>query len=265
MKRLTTRFIAGISVFLLVGCATAEDVRRASDLIRTDNELARILEKVRPVDQITAEMDLINLANHAKSEADALKGNQSKFPDAIAYYRIAATAYWRSGSPEVVNALFETSNSGTDLCNNLGEKAPDRDCLFLRLVIPFASLESLAKEKGLSGMLQKVDFNDGNALPAEIDTMKEIHESLKKTKLMVQKILVIGVGDSLLSHPGMREYYCDNAQKAVGFYDSTAGIFVTKVKEFHAEFPDHTPPLGVTLDEARGLQRLEQDIPSFCQ
>jgi len=66
-----------------------------------------------------------------------------EFPDAIAYYRIAATAYWRSGSPEVVNAL--------------------------------------------------------------------------------------------------------------------------KVKEFHAEFPGHTPPLGVTLDEARGLRRLEKDIPPFCQ
>lgn len=265
MKKFTIRFIIGISVFLLVGCATAEDVRRASDLIRTDIELARILEEVRPVDQITSEMDLINLANHAKAEADALKGNQSKFPDAIAYYRIAATAYWRSGRPEVVNGLFETSNSGTDLCNNLGDRAPDRDCLFLRLVIPFAGLESIAKEKGLSGLLQKVDFNDGSAQPAEIQTMQEIRQSLQKTKPLVQKILVIGVDDSLLSHPGMREYYCDNTKKAVGFYDSTAGIFVTKVKEFHAEFPDHAPPLGITLNEARGLRKLDRDIPSFCQ
>ena len=76
MKKFTIRFIIGISVFLLVGCATAEDVRRASDLIRTDNELARILEEVRPVDQITSEMDLINLANHAKAEADFAKARE---------------------------------------------------------------------------------------------------------------------------------------------------------------------------------------------
>ena len=265
MKKLTIRFIIGISVFLLAGCATVEDVRRASDLIRTDNELARILEEVRPVDQISQKMDLINLANHAKGEADALKGNQSKFPDAIAYYRIASTAYWRSDEPEFINALFETSNSGTDLCTILGNKAPDRDCLFLRLVIPFAGLESIAKETGLSGLLQKVDFNGRTAKPAEIHTMREIRESLQKTKPLVQKILAVGVDDSLLSHPEMREYYCNNAKKAVGYYDSTAGIFVTKVKEFHANFPENTPPLGVTLGEARGLRKLEREIPSFCQ
>lgn len=265
MKKLTIRFIIGISVFLLAGCATVEDVRRASDLIRTDNELARILEEDRPVDQISRKLDLINLANHAKSEADALKGNQGKFPDAIAYYRIASTAYWQSDDPEFVNALFETSNSGTDLCNILGDKAPDRDCLFLRLVIPFAGLESIANKTGLSGLLQKVDFNDRTATPAELHTMREIRESLQKTKPLVQKILVIGVDDSLLSHPGMRAYYCDNAKKSVVYYDSTAGIFVTKVKEFHANFPDNTPPLGITLTEARGLRTLGKDIPSFCQ
>ena len=265
MKKHTIRFIIGISVFLLAGCATVEDVRRASDLIRTDNELARILEEVRPVDQIAAEMYLINLATYAKGEADALKGTQTKIPDAIAYYRIASTAYWQSGNPEVVNALFETSNSGTDLCNNLGDKAPDRDCLFLRLVIPFAGLESIANASGLSGLLNSVNFNDGNATTGEINTMGKIRKGLNQAKPLVHKILVIGVDDSLLSHPGMREYYCDNAKKSVVYYDSTAGIFVTKVKEFHANFPDNTPPLGITLTKARGLRTLGKDIPSFCQ
>jgi hypothetical protein len=260
LKKLTIRFNIGIIVLLLVGCATVEDVRRASDLVRTDNELNRILEKTRPVDKITSEIDLINLATHAKGEADALKTNQDKFPEAIAYYRIASTAYWRSGKPEVVNALFETSNSGTDLCNKLGDKAPDRDCLFLRLVIPFAGLESSAK----SGLLDSVNFTDGNASPDEIRTMREVRESLIQSKRLVQKILVIGEDDRLLSHPGMRDYYCDNAKEAFDYYDRVAAVFASQVKDFEATFTNNTASLGITLNEARGLRNLEKDIPLFC-
>ena len=265
MKKFTIRFVIIVIVFVLAGCATVEDVRRATDLMRTDNELARILEDDRPIDQIAAETDLINLATHAKGEADALKGTQGKIPDAIAYYRIASTAYWRSGSPGVVNLMFEVSNSGTDLCSKLGDRAPDRDCLFLRLVIPFAGLESNANGSGLSGLLDNVNFNDENASSGEIDTMGKIQVSLIQAKSLVQKILDVGEDDRLLSHPGMREYFCDNAKQALDFYDPTAAVFVAKVKEFHENFPNNSLSLGVTLEEARELRKLEKDVPSFCQ
>ena len=265
MKKFTIRFVIIVIVFVLAGCATVEDVRRATDLMRTDNELARILEDNRPIDQIAAETDLINLATHAKGEADALKGTQGKIPDAIAYYRIASTAYWRSGSPGVVNLMFEVSNSGTDLCSKLGDRAPDRDCLFLRLVIPFAGLESNANGSGLSGLLESVDFNDENVASSEIDTMGVIQVSLIQAKPLVHKILTVGEDDRLLSHHGMREYYCDNAKQAFGYYNSTAAVFVAKVKEFYENFPDNPPSLGVTLEEARELRKLEKAVPLFCQ
>ncbi len=265
MRKFTNLFILCFSVLLLVCCATAEDVQRATDLIRTDNELTRLLVEVRPGDQAGASTYLSGLAAHAKGEADALKDDRGRAPEAIAYYRIAATAYWRSGRSDVVNDLFEVTDDGTRLCVELGKNAPDRDCLFLQLVIPFAGLESNANNSDLSGLLKKVDFNDENAEPREIQTMNDIRGSLLQIKPLVQKILVVGVDESLLSHPGMRRYYCDNADKAFRYYDSAAGIFVTKVKEFHANFPDNTPPLGITLDEARGIKKLEIDIPSFCK
>lgn len=267
MKTLMTRFIVGFIVLLLAGCATVEDVRRATDLMRTENELARINQEVRPTDSdyIKKETDLINLAIYAKYEADSLKDIQDKIPDAIAYYRIASIAYWKSGNPEVVNALFEVSNSGTDLCNRLGDKAPGRDCLFLRLVIPFAGLESDAKGKRLSSLLDSIDFNDGNASTSEIENMVHIRDSLNQTKPLVQKIFAVGKDDLLLSHPGMREYYCGNAKKAFGYYDSTAAVFVTKAKEFHQNFSSGVPALGITLNDARELRKLKEAVPLFCQ
>lgn len=265
MQKFTTRFVISVIVFLLTGCATVKDVQRSTDLIRTDNELTRLLVEVRPNDQMAAETDLTFLANHAKGEADALKGIQGGIPDAIAYYRIASTAYWRSGNPKVVNNLFEAANNGSDLCARLGENAPDRDCLFLNLVIPFAGLESNANGKGLSGLLGGVDFNDGNATPDEIDIMGEIRNSLNQAKPLVEKIFAVGADDRLLSHPGMREYYCDNAKKAFGYYNSTAGVFVTKVREFQDKLTDNTSQLGITIEEARELRKLKKGVPSFCQ
>ena len=266
MQKFTTRFaIRVVAVFLLASCATVKDVQRSTDLIRTDNELTRLLVDVRPSDQEGAATSLEGLAIYAKGEADVLKGDRVTFPDAIAYYRIAATAYWRSEKPEVVNDFFEVTDSGTKLCVELGENAPDRDCLFLQLVIPFAGLESKAKTADLSGLLENINFNNRDGTSEEIVSMGEIRDSLIQIKPLVQKILVFGKADRLLSHRSMRKYYCDNANKAFDYYDDTAGVFVTKVKEFHANFMDNTPPLGITLDEAREIRKLEKGVPSFCQ
>ena len=253
-------------MFLLAGCATVEDVQRATDLIRTDNELTRLLIEVRPSDQDGAATYLSGLAAHAKGEADALRDNQARIPDAIAYYRIASIAYWKSGKPEVVNALFEVTNSGTDLCNGLGNKAPDRDCLFLRLVIPFAGLESIANPKESPfGSIDKINFTDENATASEIETMVQIRNSLNQAKPLVQKIFTVGEDDRLLSHPGMRKYYCNNAKKASGYYDATAAVFLIKTKELHQKFPNDAAARGITLNDARELRKLEEAVPSFCQ
>jgi hypothetical protein len=265
METFKNRWVIGVIVFLLAGCATLKDVQRASDLIRTDNELTRLLVEVRPNDQTGAAIYLSGLATHAKSQADALKADPDKIPEAIAYYRIAATAYWRSGRPDVIGDLFEVTDDGTKLCADLGKNAPDRDCLFLQLVIPFAGLESNAKSSDLSSLLKGVNFNDGNATPHEIATMEKIRESFIQVRPLIQKIFSVGEDNRFLSHPGMREYYCENAKKAFNYYDSTAATFVTKVKEFHENVTGSKPALGTTIDEARELRKLKGGVPSFCQ
>jgi len=265
MEKLASRLVIGVILFLLTACATVKDVQRASDLIRTDNELTRLIVEVRPSDPTAAAIYLSAVAAHAKSEATALKGHQDKILDAIAYYRIAATAYWRSGRTEVVNDLFEVTDNGTKLCSDLGQNAPDRDCLFLQLVIPFAGLESLLNQTGLPNLFKSINFNDGIASSSEIDTMRRIHQTLIQTKPLIQTILAVGEDNRFLSHPGMREYYCRNATNAVASYDSCAGTFAGTVRVFHDKFPDHKPPLGITIDEAREIRNLKGGVPDFCR
>ena len=264
MKKLNTLLIVTTVALLLVSCATVQDVQRSTDLIRTDNELTRLLVEVRPQDQTGSALYLSALATHAKAQADALKGDPRLASDAIAYYRIAATAYWRSGKPEVVNELFEVTDSGAELCAGLGKNAPDRDCLFLQLVIPFAGMESNVKNADMPGMLGTVNFSGQTATAAEIDTMAKIQQALMETKPLVEKILTVGLDDSFMNHPGMQEYYCTNAKKAVDYYDTNAAEFVSLVRVYHDKFPANSPPLGITLDNARKLRKLERAIPTFC-
>jgi hypothetical protein len=267
MNQLKTRFIIVVIFFLLTGCATVKDVQRATDLIRTDNELTRLLVEVRPSNQAGASTYLSGLAAHAKSEADNLKTNQNRWPDAIAYYRIAATAYWRSGKSEAVNDLFEVTNNGINLCFQLGKNAPDRDCLFLQLVIPFAGLESSAKDPDPSKLMEDVDFTDNSDTNKEIKVMATVRTSLIQTKPMVVKILEVGRDDILLTHPGMRQYYCDNAKKAFDYYDENASLFLTNVEEFHdnGSLSNHTPTLGVIPEKAEELRNLGIEFPPTCQ
>lgn len=264
MKKSKIRFVIPLLVALLAGCATAKDVQQATDLIRTDNELTRLLVEVRPDDLERSAIYLNGLANHAKTEADRLAGEPGKESDAIAYYRIAATAFWRAGMSEDVNALFEVAEKGGNLCAGLENRAPDRDCLFLRLVIPFAGLEAKAKEQDPSDLLETVNFNDGSASPVEIETMQQISTLLNEFKPLVIKIFDAGSDERFKSHAGMRTYYCNNAKKADEFYSPRALEFGTKVREFDQNLSGSAPPLGITVDSADSLIIPDSQYPSFC-
>ena len=70
-KNSAARLIFFICVFLLVGCATAEDVRQASDLIRTDNELTRLLVEERlPEENANFAHDLVTGVIQNKEKID---------------------------------------------------------------------------------------------------------------------------------------------------------------------------------------------------
>jgi len=250
----------GIAFAVLAACATVEDVNRASELIRTDNELTRLLTEVRPSDQAGSSVYLMGLAANASETAKKHAGSA----DAIAFYRIAATAYWRSGDPKVTEKLFSVTNSGQEACKALGDKAPDRDCLFLKFVIPFAGLESASKERQYITELADINFFDRVDTGKEIKILEDSGQYLRKIKNPVESILKFGSDPVLSTHTEMREYYCDNAEKAYKHYDNIAASLLSKTKSYY----DRQSGLGgsstISTATAEGLRKLDNIIPEFC-
>lgn len=66
MKKNLVPFVFGVGVLILFGCAAVKDVQQATDLIRKDNELTRLLVEVRPKDQDGSATYLVGIATHAK-------------------------------------------------------------------------------------------------------------------------------------------------------------------------------------------------------
>lgn len=264
MRKVLCRLVLGFIIVSIFGCATVRDVQRGTDIIRTDNELARILRGEQLDQEIPRAAELSQIGDHAKKQGDALKQQPGKALDALAYYRMAAIAYWKAESGDVTDNIFATVNSGIEICNALGDNAPDRDCLFMQLVIPFAGLESITDEKLINTLLDEVDFSDGTATPDEIETMSTVAGYLHQVKPLVESILTIGRDERLLSHPGMTAYYCGNAKTAVNFFDSRAAGYITKAFQFEKFFPDNDPSLEVSLEHAQSLRKLENELPTFC-
>ncbi|MBN1830684.1 MAG: hypothetical protein JW896_01075 [Deltaproteobacteria bacterium] len=264
MNNFLRQLVLALVVISTVGCVTVRDIQRGTDIIRTDNELARILNEKQLDKEIPRRTELIQIGDHAKKGGDALKKMSGQALDALAYYRIAATAYWKSNDPNVTNRLFAVYDHGIEICNALGGNAPDRDCLFLELVIPLSGFESFIKDKQISALLERVRFSDGTATKEEIKNMNKAGALLNEVKPRVESILAIARDERLLTHPGMHEYYCDNAKEAKRLFDGRTGTFESKVFQFESMFPNHDPPLEMSLEEVQTLSQLENELPASC-
>lgn len=264
MQKIINKLVVVFFVVSIFGCATVRDVQRGTDIIRTDSELARILKGEQLDPDLSPSTELTQIGDHGKKEGDTLKNKFDKALDAIAYYRIAATAYWKSQNPNTIDNLFAAVNSGIETCIALGDKAPDRDCLYLQLVIPFAGLESATSKKRINDLLDEVNFTDDTATKTEIAAMNKAAVYLRQVKPQVESILSVGMNERMLSHPSMTDYYCRNARAAMRFFDSRTAGYTTKAFQFKNSFPDHDPPLEMPHEGIQHLREFALKLPLLC-
>lgn len=242
-----------------VGCATVNDVRQASQLIHTDNQLAALLAARSDKHHVVAQAELVSLGEDARKQAETLELDPSAKREAIAYYRIAATAFWQSGSSEAVDRMFGTVANGRALCESMpATKVPDRDYLFLKLLLPLAAFEASARaDAGQADALEQVDFTDQENTASELETLKAVFRYLQAQKRLIREVDSLRDDRSLAGHTGMQAYYEENSRRIHQDFEGLAGVLLEALDSLERHFPAHSELLkqdGLDQDSARLLR-----------
>lgn len=259
MKRLKLSTLI-CTLAILSACVTTTEFKQANDLIRSDNTLMYLLNNGSP--EPDQKSELFFLATHAKQQGDSLKSSDK--PTSIAYYRIATSAYWKSGeSIEAPDAFIDAAESGNDLCNDIESNAnsfsPDRDCFFLALVVPYAVVEALLNNTVLSQLLELDPITAANASEAT-DILSKSYSILAKSHAAVNEVIAAGStkSDLLLGSSSLNQYYCGGSKEAFSDHRSLARKLERHVSEY-TTLSDALPAL--TFTEAQ-VKRLTFSNPS---
>lgn len=132
----------------LVGCQTAMQLHEANEQL-TSYYFAKSQAAGDPAMAETATASLRDLgkttAERARTEPDPL--------NKISFYRIAATAAWQAGDPDVI----AYSTAGSDVCKEKWSEAP-RDCGMLLFIDDLAAVdETTAKFNALKAAVPTAD------------------------------------------------------------------------------------------------------------
>lgn len=266
MHRMKINFVVCLAVTMIMGCASLKDVQRAGELIRTDNELESLLRDKAPLSAEKTEQILV-LGHFAKKEADMLatENQEPKIRDAISYYRIAATAFWKSQSKDISSDLLNSVDGGLDLCRKLGDRAPDRDEMYLHLVTHYAIYDEIFRSKtDIKQKLIKVNFDDADNTEQEIKLMKIVGDILIRMKNPIDKMLLFGADKRYKTHEGMRKYFCKNLSKAKDNYDILYTLYKVRVIQYHSSSYILDKTRLPSLNEV-GSIKFVIEKPQYCQ
>jgi len=218
---------------LLTACATTEDIKRSSSLIRMDNQMNTILQdtSIRASDEGKAKLAVI--ASDAKEQA--VKSTSKN--DAIAFYRLAATAEWQQQDATSINDLATTVNSGLNVCESMKEDKPDRDCFLLKMVLPFHAFEINTYD--FTNQLTRINFSDSVSSDTEVTTLNGAYSKTEQFYSILMRMYNIDSEDKamLADHPSLKNYFCTESQKVFLFYSSQWGPVNAKTSEFESNSP----------------------------
>lgn len=78
--------------------------------------------------------------------------------------------------------------------------------------------------------------------------MRNAFGDLEKARELIKKIFQFEMDDRLKKHPGMRDYYCSNVEKARNYHIGHTGELIGKVKDYEQRPAlQDALPLGITI------------------
>ena len=234
MKNTLSLRVSGLFLIILCsqlsGCLTTEEFYAASELNRADDDMQQLLK----TDNLVANSaEIAGLADYSMAKAGNLNA-QGHSNLAIGFYRIAATGYWKDQIDNDENnaAFFNSINSAQIICNEMAEKAPDRDCFFLAYVPMLATVEESLKNENLRGFTAAE--SDASVVQAVRDFVKnlsrETNTAIDASNGGLTNLINLANQQAsfLNEHGSMASYICRNIKNVTAEYITTVAT-LTKV------------------------------------
>lgn len=202
----------------------------------------------------SAESDMDKLSGEAEAAAKKALGDGRKL-DAIALYRVAASAAWKSRS----NRAGDIARAGLAVCGSIkpDERGAPRDCIFLEIVEPAAIIDARGDRIRNFHLRTAVLAKPANA--AERDAaadaaMKSALEALEFTKVLNGiRARIAGPSMSAFLPPEMMLYA--NEQVRIGFCHAVVAEAALRIGPFKTQRAAVTEALRNSTLRAEIAQR----------
>jgi hypothetical protein len=230
-KRLQSLICLAI-LFTLMSCVSTEDFYAANDINKMDNNLTTLLVKAINSNNTNEKHEIAFTAALAHDSGDSM-AEQGKAKLAIAYYRIAAIAYWQDDIDANDNQLIAVMDASQALCKSLQSdgKAPDRDCFVIQLTLLLEVIEQKFED---IAQVDQVDFTSTN-IKGIRQLVDDIGVGAAPNSAQINGFLPSFIDNVknnaafLRNHPTMQSYIRDNLVTIITRYKNN----VSEVKTFY--------------------------------
>lgn len=201
-----------ICFVLLASCLSNNGVQQSNDLVDINEQLTELLAQADLASNRSEKPILGQFASKVHAKANEL-AQQQQTALAIGFYQAASQAYWRDDIAQNNSAIFEISNKVKELCAQLGDQAPDRDCFISPLMEHIASVDMITFNPELS--IQGGEASEEMAARSRtllLDLGKKSNDQVGFANGALTNLFNYAAeNQSILSeHPELNTYICSN-------------------------------------------------------
>lgn len=129
-------------IVFISSCVSTEEAHDSENLVDINGQLAELLIQADANNNRSEKPAIESFAVNAYTKAKELEGQQ-ELKLALGFYQAASQAYWRDDIAANNASIFEIAEKVEQLCADLGDQAPDRDCFVSPLIEHIASVDMI--------------------------------------------------------------------------------------------------------------------------
>jgi hypothetical protein len=223
-RSIKAAFVA-ICIVFISSCVSTDEAQDSENLVDINGQLAELLIQADANNNRSEKPEIESFAVKAYTKAKELEGQQ-QVKLALGFYQAASQAFWRDDIAANNASIFEIAEKVEQLCADLGDQAPDRDCFVSPLIEHIASVDMITFNPKLT--LPGTGVSESMALSSRallLDLGKKSNDEVGFANGALTNLMNYAVANQsvLNNHPELNVYVCSNLVSVFGTY--VRGVF----------------------------------------